>query len=315
MARVLYIGLDYYHYPKMICQEMVNIGYQVDFFPIEPRSFFYKASRYVAKKSYKKNIDKYHKRIIEETKSIHYDKVFFITSHFMSNGNLNALKKAHPTAQFIAYHWDSISQYDYLETTPFFEKVYSFDREDCEKHGFNYLPLFASGNYSKEMQNKVKPSLDIYTVGTIVQPERYILVNEFREFCMKNNITFYFYLKVTPVTFLRLLMKGIIPKNVSFTSINTEKLKSIISRSRAVLDVTNHKQSGLTMRIIENIYIGKKVVTTNKNIKLENFYSPNQVLILPVERFEIFKSFLDGEYIPTKSSELAINSWVKKVLL
>lgn len=315
MAQVLYIGLDYYHYPKMICQEMENIGYQVDFFPIEPRSFFYKASRYVAKKSYKNNIDKYHKKIIEETKSIHYDKVFFITTHFMSIDNIKVLKKAHPTAQFIAYHWDSISQYNYLETIPFFEKVYSFDRDDCKKHGFNYLPLFASGNYSKIIQDKVQPNVDIYTVGSIVQPERYILVNEFREFCLKNNITFYFYLKVTPVTFLRLLMKGIIPKNVSFTSINTKKLQSVIARSRAVLDVTNHKQSGLTMRVIENIYIGKKVVTTNENIKAEPFYSPEQVFILPIMEAKVFKSFIESAFKPQNLTELSINSWMKSILL
>ncbi len=315
MARVLYIGLDYYHYPKMICQEMESIGYKVDFSPIEPRSFFYKASRYIAKKSYKKHLDKYHQKIIEETKSTHYDKVFFITSHFMSNENLEALKKAQPAAQFIAYHWDSISQYDYLETTPFFEKIYSFDRDDCKKHGFKYLPLFASGNYSKVMQNKVKPNIDIYTVGSIVQPERYILVNEFRQFCMKNNITFYFYLKVTPVTFLRLLIKGIIPQNVSFTSIKTKKLQSIIARSRAVLDVTNHKQSGLTMRVIENVYIGKKVVTTNENIKAEPFYSPEQVFILPIKEAKVFKSFIEAVYKPHNLTELSINSWMKTILL
>lgn len=315
MPRVLYIGLDYYHYPKMICQEMENIGYEVDFYPIEPRSFFYKASRYLAKKSYKDNLDKYHQKIIKQTRATHYEKVFFITSHFMSIENLEALKKVHSAAQFIAYHWDNISQYNYLKTIPFFEKVYSFDRDDCEKHGFNYLPLFASGNYSKVIQDNVLPNVDIYTVGSIVQPERYILVNEFREFCMENNITFYFYLKVTPVTFLRLLMKGIIPKNVSFTSINTKKLQSVIARSRAVLDVTNHKQSGLTMRVIENIYIGKKVVTTNENIKFESFYSSKQVFILPVEKFDVFQSFLENEYIPMKFSELSINSWIKKVLL
>lgn len=315
MKRVLYIGLDYYHYPKMICQEIENIGYQVDFFQIEPRNLFYKVSRYLAKKWYKNYIDKYHKNIIEKTKTIHYDKVFFITTHFMSSNNLKTLRKIHSSAQFIAYHWDSISQYNYLDTNVFFDKVYSFDRVDCEIYGINYLPLFASGNYSKVINANVLPDIDIYTVGSIVQPERYILVNKFKEFCIKNNITFYFYLKVTPVTFFKLLMKGIIPKNVSFTSINTKKMQSVIARSRAVLDVTNHKQSGLAMRVIENIYIGKKIVTTNENIKAERFYSSDQIFILPIMDAKAFISFIKSDFKSQNFTELSINSWVKSILI
>ena len=96
---------------------------------------------------------------------------------------------------------------------------------------------------------------------------------------------------------------------------NPKVMKSVIARSKAVLDVTNHKQSGLTMRVIENIHIGKKIVTTNDNIKAESFYSPKQVFILPVKKLDVFKGFLNSDDIPQDFSELAINSWVKKVLL
>lgn len=315
MSKILYIGLDYFHYPQAITKEIKSIGYDVDYYPIEPRELKFKTSRYFAKKYYRYSLDKYHQKIVEETKNTEYCKVFFITSHFISIENLNSLKNAHPKSDFIAYHWDSINQYNFLDTVSYFDKVYSFDRDDCQNYGFNYLPLFASNIYSNSKFIITKHDIDIYTVGTIVKPERYILVNKIREYCIEKNISHYFYLKVTPITYLKLIFKGIIPKKIFFKPITMTTMESITSRSKAVLDVTNNKQSGLSMRVIENINIGKKIITTNNNIEYENFYSPDQVFILGKENLENIKTFLDKDYEANKNSDLTINTWIKKILL
>lgn len=312
MLKILYIGLDYYHYPLMISKEMNKLGYHVDFHSIEPRSLFYKVTRYIANTSYRKSLDNYHAEIIDRSKSKKYDFIFFITSHFFSEKNLSLLKSLHPSSEFIAYHWDSLDQYDYLDTIKFFNKIYSFDRIDCEQHGFTYLPLFASGAYQDDIESE--NTFDIYTISSVVRPERYVLVNKFRQFCIKNKISFYFYLKVTPITYLRLFMKGIFPKGVSFKAMNKNEMKMIVDKSSTVLDVTNHKQSGLTMRVIENTYAGKKIITTNENIMKESFYSPEQFFVLDQQSEDEITEFLKADFSRINYPELSINAWIKKVL-
>ncbi len=313
ITRVLFIGLDYYHYPDAISRGLERLGYQVDYYPIEPRTLFYKISRYILKPLYRASLDRYHHNIINKSSSIKYDKVFFITTHFFSIDNLKYLRNSQEIAEFISYHWDPISQYNYLGTVEFFEKVYSFDSVDCKKYGFKYLPLFASDTYCK-IEHK-DHDIDIYTVGSVMRPQRYILVQQFKDYCISNNISFYFHLKMTPITYLKILLKGIIPKGVSFRTMNIEAMRDIIARSRAVLDVPNHQQSGLTMRVIENICIGKKIVTTNPHIIGEPFYDKNQVFLLGEDNMDILKPFIRSEYKSQEHPELKLDSWLSSIFL
>ena len=312
MKKILFIGLDYYNYPKTIKMELENLGYQVDYYQIEPRTLFYKTTRYIFKWLYRKSLDNYHSDIIVKTSHNNYDVVFFLTSHFFSSDNLKKLRETHSTAKFIAYHWDSIEQYDFLNTVQFFDRVLSFDRQDCIENGFEYLPLFASGIY-KEIQNK-KQDIDVYTVSSIVRPQRYLLIDKFRKFCLENQVSFYFYLKVTPVTYIGILRKGVIPKGVSFKTIDQLAMKDIVERSRAVLDVTNHSQSGLTMRIIENVYVGKKIITTNQNVKYEKFFNEEQIFLLNKYNIRGVKNFLKQNCKTKEYPELLIGNWLKVIL-
>ncbi len=311
IPRVLFIGLNYYHYPEAISKELERLGYQVDYYPIEPTTLFYKISRYILKPIYRVSLDRYHHKIINQSLSKEYDKVFFITTHYFSIENLKYLRNSQKNAEFISYHWDSLIQENYLETVEFFDRTYSFDRVDCQKHGIKYLPLFACGIYNDIEKKEL--DIDIYIVGSVGNPQRYILVQQFKDYCISNDISFNFHLKVTPITYLRVLLKGIIPQNVSFRTLKTEVMRDKAMRSRAVLDVPNHEQSGLTMRVIENICIGKKLVTTNVNIINEPFFDKNQVFLLGVDDMKDLKAFIRSDYKPKEYPELKLESWLRNI--
>jgi hypothetical protein len=311
--RVLFIGMDYYHYPEAISRGLERLGYQVDYYPIEPKTLFYKTTRYILKPLYRACLDRYHHNIISQSSSIKYDKVFFIATHFFSIDNLKYLRNSQGNSGFISYHWDPVSQYNYLDTIQYFDRVYSFDKIDCQKHGFKYLPLFASDIYNNIEQKE--HDIDIYTIGSVVNPQRYTLVQQFKGYCISNDINFYFHLKVTLISYLKILLKGIIPKDVSFGALKAEVMRDIVTRSRAVLDVPNHQQSGLTMRVIENICIGKKLVTTNVHIVDEPFYDKNQIFLLGEDNMDDLKSFIRSEYKGFEHPELKLESWLKNIFL
>ena len=69
------------------------------------------------------------------------------------------------------------------------------------------------------------------------------------------------------------------------------------TRSRAILNVTMENQEGVTMRDMESVAIGVKLITTNKNIVNKDLYNKNNVFILGVDNLKKLPEFIRGEYI------------------
>ena len=53
-----------------------------------------------------------------------------------------------------------------------------------------------------------------------------------------------------------------------------------LGQSKAVLDVTQTGQVGYSMRVMESIYLGRKLITTNKHVKDADLFQYGNVLIL-----------------------------------
>ena len=68
---------------------------------------------------------------------------------------------------------------------------------------------------------KIKKSLNsVYFVGNIVSIERYRSIQDFKKLCAANDISFSFFMKCSPVVFLKLLLNGFLPLDVRFFNIS-----------------------------------------------------------------------------------------------
>lgn len=76
-----------------------------------------------------------------------------------------------------------------------------------------------------------------------------------------------------------------------------EKVLNYDTKSRAILNITMENQEGITMRDMEALTIGVKLVTTNKNIINKDLYHPNNVFVIGIDKFKDFKEFLSKEYV------------------
>ena len=54
----------------------------------------------------------------------------------------------------------------------------------------------------------------------------------------------------------------------------------VVRSSRAVLDIQHFKQTGLTMRTLETLGAGKKLITTNPDVKEYDFYDEGRVMTI-----------------------------------
>ena len=66
-------------------------------------------------------------------------------------------------------------------------------------------------------------------------------------------------------------------EEISFTKRSAAEIVDVVRSSRAVLDIQHFKQTGLTMRTLETFGAGKKLITTNHEVKKYDFYDESRV--------------------------------------
>lgn len=289
--KVLFIGLNYHTYTQSIVAEMRTLGASVRFVHLQPRNLFCQVLRTSSPSVFAQFRELHHRRAIAASAAVGYDQVVFLQAHPMSLENLARLRDLQPRALFTLYNWDSLQVHDYRPQAPFFDRVLTFDRQDAERYGFGYLPLFCQRSMQGLRRDCSQPR-SIFMVGNIGKLERYRVVEEFRRYCARTGIVFRQHLKISPVVGWRLLRAGIWPRKTSLRSIPATRFEQMIESAGAVFDCANHSQAGMTMRLMESLCAGKKIVTNNQAVTREPFFSPDRIHLFAGTEFEGVDAFL-----------------------
>jgi len=291
MARILFIGIDYFDYAARISAAFERLGHSVDFHPIEYRSFASKTAKTLARKAYEHHRAAYHWRLIEESAAGDYDIVLFIQTHQMRHDAMERLRSLHPKAYFVLYNWDALATHDYRDWIRHFDHVATFDPDDARHLGVAYLPLFAIPRFF-DIDHARAATIDIYFVGSLVTMSRFDALERLQLFCESANLSTGFHLVCSPVVRWRLWRAGKSLPGVTGESIGFEGIVAMLEASHATFDFANHKQSGYTMRLIENMCAGRKIITENPRILKESFYREDRFLLVDGHDFSRVPEFL-----------------------
>ena len=321
--RVLFFYLSTFNYENEIRVAMEREGAEVDAFNERPtNNVFARILIRLNRNMLSKYINKYYCEIIEKTKDIKYDFIFFIKGESISPAIVQKLRDAHPEAKLVMYYWDSIANnHNAKSLLGCFDKVLSFDQSDCEAMNLKFLPLFYIPQYAEIAANKVKQKYDLMFVGT-THSERYEFVNGivnqitkqggkcFTWFYFPSKVNFYKH-KIDNPRF-----RSAKVENFNFKPMSCEKLLNLYAESRIQIDMQHPKQTGLTMRTIETLGAKKKLITTNTHIVKYDFYTPENILV--VDRFNPFvpKEFLNEPWkeIPDEIyMKYSISSWLSTI--
>jgi len=71
-----------------------------------------------------------------------------------------------------------------------------------------------------------------------------------------------------------------------------------VQQSRAILDIYQTIQTGFSLRVMEHLFFGKKLVTNNAIIQWAEFYHPNNIFLLRRDDIDALKDWLDLPFIP-----------------
>ena len=264
----------------------------------------------------------YFHNIIINHKDESFDYIVVIKSDMIPVSTLEELKSVFKRAKLILYLYDSIADIPGIkEKIKYYDKVFTFDREDAISYNFGFRPLFFSDDFVAKEQTK-DFIYDIAFLGTI-HTDRFKIIKKIMKQAkdMGWKTYWFLYLQASFMFYWYWLTKkefGLSDKHYFSTEKkNGREIAAIVDKSSVILDIESPGQKGLTMRTIEMIGLKKKLITTNKDIVNYDFYCP--------QNFEVVdrsNPIISGDFIKKPYKDLPeeiyykyhINSWVMDIL-
>lgn len=102
-------------------------------------------------------------------------------------------------------------------------------------------------------------------------------------------------------------------------SISYMETLELISQSRVIVDITKSNQVGITLRVLEAAFMGKKLLTNNKWVKELDFYNEKNMLIIDdtmcsLAQLDRFMQHEVSLYNQDVLSKYSIDKWIEYFL-
>ena len=322
--KILYISVKTFNYELEIANKLREFGAKVDYFDERPsNSVLTKGIIRLKRSFFQKKINTYYKSILKKIESEKYDFFFLVKGEVIPSFFLAKLKLLQKDCSFIYYTWDSFENNpNAFSILHFFDKKLTFDPLDAESFKLEFRPLFYIDKYEK-MKNVKKSKYKMLFLGT-AHSDRYRISNDVVNWCKKHDFsTFtYYYMQSKLVYFLKskfdASFKDFDYKKLNFKSLSIDEIIKYYEDSSIILDINHPNQRGLTMRTFEALGAGKKIITTNKEIKKYSFYNSNNIFVIDRENIELEKAFFESNFNPINEvmlSEMSIRGWIKSVFI
>lgn len=276
---------------------------------------------------------KNHKKIMQELAGKHFDVFFAINGFSVSKELINELKKRNNRIKTVIFFWDSFCYWKYSNLIPLFDYKWSFDRKDCDKYknqGLCYHPDFYINTQDKA--EDLRYDISCITSLSPFTANRLKLISNIQDQCKKLKLKTYlrvYYPTLNPVFSIKTIIKLLInriDRQVFFArlfkqydflidqKIPMDEVGEIEKKSKTVLDIPPDKQNGLTIRSLEAIASGKKLITTNAMVLKESFYKKENILLINKINPTLEEDFFNEKQIDVNIEHLKLNNWVKSVL-
>ncbi|WP_462254042.1 hypothetical protein [Ferruginibacter sp.] len=293
MKKILFLAPDSVGIIKVVQKELALLtDLQIDYIDLNEfkDKFRYKNIFHRARNLYLKTFKKINLKPIFFNNQVkeqinkqqnYYDRIVIIRPDLL-NDELLALLKAR-TKNFIAYYWDSVTFFPRKITIKhFFDKIYSFDTDDCKKYGF--LPL---NNFYFYEDNTAKITDNVYCL--ISHDKRLATVEKIGRYLnakgIANTLKIY---KDIPFKY-----KDVMPVH---QIIPYQTMLNEIAQSTILLEVLKEQQRGLTFRALEALGLKKKLITNNKQIKNYDFFEENNIFVINTDNINIPDWFFKTPY-------------------
>jgi hypothetical protein len=325
--RILFLSVKTFNYEKVIAAELRNTGAVVDYFDERPsNSVFVKGVIRLKKSIYQNEINRYYSNILKKIEGVAYNYFFVIKGEVVPTFFIEKVKLHNPNCQLIYYTWDSFSNNKNSDVIlKYFDRVFTFDSDDAKKHNLYFRPLFYLNDYKQIKNSRVVEDLeyDLLFLGT-AHSDRYVISNTLVNWCKNNNLKAYayYYMQAKSVfmfkKFFDKSFKTIDKKKIRFESLNLAEILELYKKTKVILDIHHPNQKGLTMRTFEALGAGKKLITTNAEIKKYRFYNDKNILIIDRDKPMVTIEFFECDSQEMSSDildSMSIRGWLQALFV
>lgn len=316
--RILFIGIGFYDYESSIVDRLRSRGAHVRSFIALPGILQSNALSKLLRMAGGTRlglIHRHERHILRRSSDTAYDHVLVIKSTELRPAFLAALRRQQGRAEFILYQWDSLVRMPGVEERlPFFDRILTFDRQDAlARPNLTFRPLFYRCDSLPPMGETELP-VDLCFVGWL-HSDRLAVLRKLQAAAESQGMSFHVYLYTGLRTFLQLLL-GRNARDVHVRTLSYAKLLECYRRATVIVDLPHARQSGLTMRAIEAVGAGRKLLTTARDIVHYDLYASGNVRVMPDDLAQ-----LDGEFLrrpatpyPEKTRcRYSLDTWINDV--
>lgn len=286
--RILFICSNYFGYYNHIVKALTKRGAQVDWFSDVPLGTLCRLRNAFLSDSGITYIDYYEQ--VKKKLSTFYDCILVIKGDVVPNTFLDYLKEKFNGAQFIMYHWDDIDLFpNVFDKFKYFDRILSYNILDCKKYNLILRPIF----FVPLQGMCEEKDIDAFIVGSY-NSVRGKFIRQFKQ--LNPEVSLYSHYYINPLTFIREKLDWATRNEFKFHKLSYHEMMSIVARSKVCIDVPQARQQGLTTRSIEALPFETKIITTNPNIKLYDYYSTKNHYIVDINNPIIDKDWLNEPY-------------------
>lgn len=317
--RILFIGIGFYDYEASIVGRLRRYGATVQSFFDRPavlrRGLLSPLLRRAGARVL--GLVRRHESRILRSATGPCDFVLVIKAIDLRPEFLAALRRQLPRAEFILYQWDALSRLPGIESRfPYFDRMLTFDRKDSTaRPGLQFRPLFYRENPPlPDADYNGRRTIDLCFVG-LLHSDRLEMIRRLQEMAHSQGISFFVYLYTGVYTSLKLAHAGN-AKNIHFRPLSYRKLMELNRRTAVVLDLPHAAQSGLTMRAIEAVGLGKKLITTASDVVHYDFFSIDNVQLLRSDDLRLDAGFISkpsAHYPEAVRHRYSLDAWLEDV--
>jgi hypothetical protein len=334
--KVLLIGPEYLHLYKDLMSGFEKLGYEVDFakeYRIKNDPLDVRRERFRITFGSTNRKKKYWKLLLnKEQYDKAYDILFVLDGQGLHPELFDILKSRNQHIRCFNFLFDTVrGVYHFEKFFPYFDKVFTFDREESKKYQIKWIPI-----YWIPPVCTVKEEYDMFGFGSF-SPDRFEVFQTLNDFSEKEGLNSYIKLKAQinrewfyalrrlvrkPLGLrLEISLKQYHSPLIIHNNMSPTDFRDMVYKSKIVIDTHPLHQDGLTARFMWALGARKKIITTNANIMNYGFYNPSQIFVTNnIKALDVMqlKNFIKEEIILTEkqSNEIdrcRIDKWLMEI--
>ncbi|WP_300926343.1 hypothetical protein [uncultured Dubosiella sp.] len=240
-------------------------------------------------------------------KKIHDYDLIIVFDRILSWKIINYLRSKNERCKIIAWYWNAVNTTipipDFKNDKNF--EIWSFNEADCKKYNLKFNNQFYfSDLYNKALQDK--DTKIAYFIGK--DKGRYQTIKKIKDVLEDYGLICNIYIvkDETSVYDSELYINHLVDYNEILNSID---------KSDLIIDIPQESQTGITLRILEGLFRGKKIITTNKSLDKDLLNLPQ--IFLWDNNYDELKNFLNKEIevnldIDERIQKYKYENWVKR---